>query len=1033
MADLQASAPTGGSLLSKIAAGAYVEVLSSPLATTLIERFAQTLGGSQQEQTENPSSTWQDEVAVGLAAFNAFLQTNVTGPVLEDVKEIEAVFTRGSTAQEPLKELRRACLHVLEVDGVLPYAYIPHIELFALARHILTTTQAPATEPIILATKDSREGSRVSLPWLRLRVAVWHYRLLTQPSLSGSSFARSMQWIDVPTLAENITELLSAVKETILDADVWSVAEKETWPRETKVEFLLEAANVHIMLGRDDKAREAVQEAAKLNNFVYALSGALGKRTKFQDRTTSQLVVLAKSGVEVKVQAGDDEEDEAKPDALALNDDTLLENIQFSKEANGHDTAKASLLPEALVDMAPDEQPQLTPLDQIILLTEATLKDSFSSADTLTAQEILPYAVRVVSDKSTNWQVYTQALLVRSRIEMHRSRTIERGVLQMQALVDQVIVDTEEVAATTAEEAEKAAQAGSEIPSISILAPDATAAETADKPTSFFRAAKSTDSAPAQTRLQFIHALASPPRWHLESELAHSWAGVGSLVSALEIFKRLRLWAEVALCLATAAAASEDDDTGRGSGGDAKAKGIIRWRLYHRTGTQVDEKTSSDPDTEVLPDEVTHLKPELFEGPERNPPVPDAPRLFCLLGDLEQNADHYERAWTISNHRYSRAQKSLGEHYLMLKDLEKARDAYKLATECNRLSPDLWSRLGDISLRLTKFRDAADAYRRAITSAGDPTGGEDARTWSNLGSALWSLYLETVDELKQKLQKSKIDDEDVAGEVKPLEDEDETVAAAAAQDAKEEKVRDPALLLSQSLAAYKRGATLSGDNWRIWDNVLTLATRCRPPAYRDAIHALQAVIRIRASEAALDADVLRALLQDLVFTQEKQEGGPVRDDGIYDPPRGSLERAMITLLEEMVVPLITSKSSLWELVSRERLWRRDYAGAIDAAEKGWRAAMATTGGGSSLAAPAGGEAARNWIEDKEAFEEVVLRTDELVGVLENFGENAEGVGARWRGKARSAVRSVMGKGREAWEGTEGWKTLESLMEGLERR
>ncbi|KAH6683542.1 TPR repeat-containing protein [Plectosphaerella plurivora] len=1030
MAESQASAPAESSLLSKVAAGAYVEVLSSPLATKLIERFTKTLSSSEGSESENPSSSWEDEVAVGLAAFNAFLQTNVTGPVLEDIKEIKAVFTRGSTSQEPLKELQRACLGVLEVDGVPPYAYIPHIELFALARHILTTTQAPATTPITLSTKDSEEGSRVSLPWLRLRVAVWHYRLLTQPSLSGSSFARSMQWIDVPTLAENITDSLATVKETILDADVWSVAETETWPRETKVEFLLEAANIHIMLGRDEKAREAVQEAAKLNNFVYALSGALGKRTKFQDRTTSQLVVLAKSGAEVKPQAGDDEEDEAKPDALALNDDTLLENIQFSKEANGTDTAKASLLPEALVDMAPDEQPQLSPLDQIILLTEATLKDSFSSADTLTAQEILPYAVRVVSDKSTNWQVYTQALLVRSRIEMHRSRTIERGVLQMQALVDQVIVDTEEVAATTAEEAEKAAQAGTDVPSISILGPDATASEVSDKPTTFFRAGKSTDSAPAQTRLQFIHALASPPRWHLESELAHSWAGVGSLVSALEIFKRLRLWAEVALCLATAAAGADEDETGRGSGGDAKAKGILRWRLYHRTGTEVDEKTSSDPDTEVLPDEVTHLKPELFEGPERNPPVPDAPRLFCLLGDLEQNAEHYERAWTISKQRYSRAQKSLGEHYLMLKDLEKARDAYKLATECNRLSPDLWSRLGDISLRLTRFRDAADAYRRAITSTGDPSGGEDARTWSNLGSALWSLYLQTVDELKEKLQKSKIDDEDVEGAVKTLEDEDETVAAAAAQDAKEDKVRDPALLMSQSLAAYKRGATLSADNWRIWDNVLTLATRCRPPAYRDAIHSLQAIIRIKKSEAALDADVLRALLQDLVLTQEKQDStGPVREDGIYDPPRGSLERAMITLLEEMVVPLITNKSSLWELVSRERLWRRDYAGAIDAAEKGWRAATATTSG---LAAPTAGEA-RNWIEDKEAFEEVVMRTDELVSVLENFGEMAEGIGARWRGKARSAVRSVMGKGREAWEGTEGWKTLEGLMEGLERK
>ena len=52
-------------------------------------------------------------------------------------------------------------------------------------------------------------------------------------------------------------------------------------------------------------------------------------------------------------------------------------------------------------------------------------------------------------------------------------------------------------------------------------------------------------------------------------------------------------------------------------------------------------------------------------------------------------------------------------------------------------------------------------------------------------------------------------------------------------------------------------------------------------------------------------------------------------------------------------------------------------------------------------------------------------------VLENFGERAEGVGPKWRGKAKSAVRSVMGRGKDPWEGTDGWRTLEGLMEGLE--
>ncbi|KAM0276481.1 hypothetical protein ACHAQH_006708 [Verticillium albo-atrum] len=1002
MADIQAptSAPEG--FAAKVAAGCYIDVLSSEPAKTLIQAFTQSLKTPKSQPQPQTDADQQESLTIALAAFNAFLQTNVTGPVLENSRPVTDLFVAG---HEDVKTLRRACLTELEVDGVAPYAHIPHIELFAFARRVISASTMSETEPLVL------DAARISLSWLRLRVAVWHYRLLAQPSLSGSSFAKTSQWIDVPSLAEKVTASLERVRGQLFDdGDVWSLSDVVTWAREDKVQFLLEAANIWIMLGRDDKAREFLNEATKLNRFQFALSGALGKRTRFQEKSISQLVVLARSASDETEAKPDEEADtEVKPDALALNDDTLLEKIDFSEGRDG-DAAQAASLPAALVDIKPDEQPQLAPLDQIILLTEATLKDSFSPADTLTSEEVLPYAVRVVSDKSTNWQIYTQALLVRSRIEMHRSRTIERGVLQMQAVVDQVVVDTEQAPEANAEENKD----DQNVPAIAVTAPDQAPEPEADKPTTFFRAAEGTDSAPAHVRLQYIHALASPPRWHLESELAYSWAHVGSLLSALEIFKRLRLWAEVALCLATAAAVSQNDESGRGSGGDEKAKGIMRWRLFHATGTT----GPVDPDAEELPDEVVHLTPAHFSGPERNPPVANAPRLFCILGDLEQDPAHYLRAWEISNHRFARAQKSLGEYYLSQKDLPAAREAYSLAVGSNRLSPELWSRLGDIDLRLGRPGDAAEAYRRAIAAAGDPIGGEDARTWSNLGSALWSQYVQTIDDLRAELKDAKLDDKP-AVTATPADDEEGDVAPAK----NERKSQDPEAILSQSLAAYKRGATLSQDNWRIWDNVLTLATRSHPPAYADILHALRALVRIRASETALDSAVLRALVQDAIISQPKQDD---TGSGIYEPARGTLARAITLFLEDAVVPLVTTRSELWEIVARIRAWRRDYKGAVDAAEKGWRTAM---GSASALGASDGGTT-KSWLEDEEAWGEVVSRTDELVGVLENYGSMAEGVGEKWRGKARSAVRSVMGKAKAGWEGSEGWKVLERLMEGL---
>ncbi|KAG7121479.1 TPR repeat-containing protein C19B12.01 like [Verticillium longisporum] len=940
MADAQPSTATPQGLAAKVAAGSYVKVLSSEPAKTLIKAFTQSLKTATPQAEPTTHTDEQESLTIAVAALNAFLQSNVTGPVLENARPVTDLFVAGHA---DVKTLRRACLVDLQVDGVAPYAHIPHIELFAFARRVAAAvTTLSETAPLAL-----HAATTISLSWLRLRLAVWHYRLLAQPSLSGASFAKTSQWIDVPSLAETVTASLGRVRRQLFgdghDDDVWALASAEgvAWARQDKVQFLLEAANAWIMLGRDDKAREALGEATRLNRFEFALSGALGKRTRFQEKSISQLVVLARSAThetEDTVTADEGDADvEAKPDALALNDDTLLEKIDFSDGRDG-DAAQSASLPAALVDIMPDEQPQLAPLDQIILLTEATLKDSFSPVDTLTSEEVLPYAVRVVSEKSTNWQIYTQALLVRSRIEMHRSRTIERGVLQMQAVVDQVVVDTEQPAEAKAEDEEKKDDA--DVPAIAVTAPDQVPEPDADKPTTFFRAADASDSAPAHVRLQYIHALASPPRWHLESELAYSWAHVGSLVSALEIFKRLRLWAEVALCLATAAAASHDDESGRGSGGEEKAKGIMRWRLFHATGTT----SPVDPDVEDLPDDVVHLTPAHFSGPERSPAVPNAPRLFCILGDLEQDPSHYLRAWEISNHRFARAQKSLGD---------------------NRLSPELWSRLGDIDLRLGRPGDAAEAYRRAIAAAGDPIGGEDARTWSNLGSALWSQYLQVIDDLRAELKDAKLED----APVPVLADDEEGDATAATKESKKTQ-QDPEVILAQSLAAYKRGATLSQDNWRIWDNVLTLATRSHPPAYTDVLHALRAL--------------------DALISQPKQDmDGSSSTTGVYEPPRGTLARAVAFFLEDAVVPLITTRSELWEIVARVRAWRRDYKGAVDAAEKGWRTAM---GSASALGASDGGTA-KSWLEDEEAWGEVVSRTDELVG-----------------GKARSAVLERLAEG-----------------------
>ena len=203
--------------------------------------------------------------------------------------------------------------------------------------------------------------------------------------------------------------LQNVIEKDLKELEGEILGEKSVLGTEAKVQFLLEKAQIYIMQGLDIKARENVRMAKTVSGFSYALSGALGKKTKFQQNDISQLVVFAKSR-ESEEATSDELVGNLKdttltsgvkrsgPITLELNDDTLLESIEFAKS----DKIDNSALPPELADLKPDSQPQLKPLDQITLLTEATLKDALSPLDKLNSEEILPYAVRVLSDKPTN-------------------------------------------------------------------------------------------------------------------------------------------------------------------------------------------------------------------------------------------------------------------------------------------------------------------------------------------------------------------------------------------------------------------------------------------------------------------------------------------------------------------------------------------------------------------------------------------------------------------------------------------------------
>jgi tetratricopeptide (TPR) repeat protein len=395
-----------------------------------------------------------------VACLQAFLQANWTGPDL-DLHPLSLlnipVEKRSSITEETLQQ---KAIAELAYAGEPAYHLAPATFLFRLAQILL----------------DLPYHHTSSVEWWRMRAWNVHAQLLSEA-------------VAFPSVALEELEHTLADEPDLL-GQLW-----------------LERGLLDHRQTNDRAALECFVRAARATGLRYELTGALGRRTKFQQTDLTQLVLLAESrvrngdGIREKRTEGEGGEDVSEttqgtadelakklPETLALNDDTLLEHTEFT---SSNPAAPGSRLGH----LDPSNQPALHPLDQCILLSLCLNVRNTSPAHGLTTEQMTPYVARVITHPE-NWSVHTMALLLRSRLEAHRTRTVERSTLQLQALIDQM-------------------------------------------PTA--------DSAPAE-RLRLLHALPLPSKWELERELALRFLSLGVVKSALEIFERLEMWEEAVRC-----------------------------------------------------------------------------------------------------------------------------------------------------------------------------------------------------------------------------------------------------------------------------------------------------------------------------------------------------------------------------------------------------------------------------------------------------------------------------------------------------
>ncbi len=91
---------------------------------------------------------------------------------------------------------------------------------------------------------------------------------------------------------------------------------------------------------------------------------------------------------------------------------------------------------------------------------------------------------------------------------------------------------------------------------------------------------------------------------------------------------------------------------------------------------------------------------------------PNSPKLNCLLGDLRQVPELYEKAWVLSGHRYARAMRSLGAYYYKKENFEKCISSYQNALAINSLFENAWFVLGCAAMRIEKWETSIEAFQR---------------------------------------------------------------------------------------------------------------------------------------------------------------------------------------------------------------------------------------------------------------------------------------------------------------------------------